>query len=72
MGAIIVVSLIGGAVSFGLVTWAQAITGFGATIVWVLFWGGRSWLSCLCLWVACRVSTKRMKTDRSFLFRKVR
>ncbi|MWJ01845.1 hypothetical protein DOU13_12065 [Clavibacter michiganensis subsp. michiganensis] len=39
MGAIIVVSLIGGAVSFGLVTWAQAITGFGATIVWVLFWG---------------------------------
>ena len=38
LAVIIVVSLIGGAVSFGLVTWAQAITGAGAAAVWVLFW----------------------------------
>ncbi|MCK8476913.1 hypothetical protein [Microbacterium aurugineum] len=38
LATIIVVSLIGGAVSFGLVTWAQAITGAGAAAVWVLFW----------------------------------
>ena len=39
MAAIIFVSLVGGAVSFGLVTWAQAITGAGATVIWILFWG---------------------------------
>ena len=38
LAAIIVVSLVGGAVSFWLVTWAQAITGAGAAVVWGLFW----------------------------------
>ncbi|MBD7956842.1 hypothetical protein H9651_04275 [Microbacterium sp. Sa4CUA7] len=38
LAAIIFVSLVGGAISFGLVTWAQAITGPGAAVVWVLFW----------------------------------
>lgn len=35
---IVFVSLIGGAISFGLVTWAQAITGAGAAAVWIAFW----------------------------------
>lgn len=38
LAAIIIVSLFGGAVSFGLVTWAQGLTGFGATVVWGVFW----------------------------------
>lgn len=35
---IVFVSLVGGAISFGLVTWAQAITGAGAVAVWIAFW----------------------------------
>lgn len=38
LAAIIVVSLLGGAISAGLVTWAQATEGVGSTVVWVLFW----------------------------------
>lgn len=37
LAAIISVSLLGGAVSYGLVSWAQAISGVGAAVVWVLF-----------------------------------
>jgi hypothetical protein len=38
LAAIVFVSLVGGAASFGLVTWAQAISGVGAAVIWVLFW----------------------------------
>ncbi len=37
LAAIVFVSLIGGAVSFGLVTWAQATTGFWAWVAWIGF-----------------------------------
>ncbi len=37
LAAIVVVSLFGGAVSFSLVTWAQASTGFWAWVAWILF-----------------------------------
>lgn len=37
LAAIVVVSLIGGLVSFGLVTWAQAGTGFWAWVAWIAF-----------------------------------
>ena len=39
LAAIIFVSLLGGAVSFGLVTWAQAVTGLFSVVAWSLFWG---------------------------------
>lgn len=35
---IVFLAVVGGVVSFGLVTWAQAISGAGAAAVWVLFW----------------------------------
>ncbi|WP_295844871.1 hypothetical protein [uncultured Microbacterium sp.] len=38
LAAIIIMSLLGGAISAGLVTWAQVIEGVGSTVVWVLFW----------------------------------
>lgn len=34
---IIFVSLVGGAISFGLVSWAQSTEGFGAGLLWVVF-----------------------------------
>ena len=37
LAAIIVVSLIGGGISFGLVTWAQALSGGWAWLLWIVF-----------------------------------
>lgn len=37
LATIIVVSLVGGGVSYGLVSWAQAVSGFGAGVLWVVF-----------------------------------
>lgn len=60
LAAIIVVSLIGGAVSFGLVTWAQAITGAGAAAVWVLF---RVWSFLVLMFVLVGGLSTLYKTD---------
>lgn len=37
LATIIVVSLIGGGISFGLVTWAQAVSGVWAWLLWIVF-----------------------------------
>lgn len=37
LGAIFVVSAGGGAISYGLVRWAQATSGLGAGVLWVVF-----------------------------------
>jgi len=60
LAAIIFVSLIGGAVSFGLVTWAQAITGVASTVVWVVFW---VWTFLLAVFVLVGGLSSLYKTD---------
>lgn len=37
LATIIVVSLIGGGVSYGLVTWAQAVSGVWSGLLWIVF-----------------------------------
>ena len=37
LATIVVVSLLGSGISFGLVTWAQSVSGIAAWVLWILF-----------------------------------